>query len=136
MNKIIIAIIVLSSVVVAGLLYFNVNDSGNGAGNIESSLPTPTPTNGLAPSTHAVAIQGFVFNQPSITIKKGDTVVWTNKDSAPHTVTGNPPAGGGSPSSPTMNLGITYSFTFTTAGTFNYHCALHPSMTGKVIVTP
>lgn len=131
MNKIIIAIIVLSAAVVVGLLYFNWNDSGDRAKNIESLFGTPTPADGSPPTTHAIAIQDFAFNQPSITVKKGDTAVWTNKDSAPHTVTGD----NGGPGSQTMNMENTYSFTFTDIGTFNYHCAFHPSMTGTVVVT-
>ena len=61
-------------------------------------------------------------------VKKGDTVVWTNKDSAPHTVTG------GSLNSGTLSGGQTYSFTFNAAGTVSYACSFHPSMTGKVVV--
>ena len=79
--------------------------------------------------THAVAIQNFAFAQSALTVKKGDTVVWTNKDSAPHTVTGD-----GGLDSGTLSGGQTYSFTFATAGTFSYKCNFHPSMAGKVIV--
>ena len=63
-----------------------------------------------------------------MSIKKGDMVVWTNKDSAPHTVTGDGLNSG------TLSGGQTYSFAFNTAGTFSYKCNFHPSMTGKVIV--
>jgi len=99
------------------------------------SAPAPTPTppaqQPSAPAlvSHALTIQGFAFSQSSITVKKGDTVVWTNKESAPHTVTGD-----GGLASPTLNTNGTYSFTFNTAGTFAYHCAFHPSMKGTVVV--
>jgi plastocyanin len=52
-------------------------------------------------------------------------------DSAPHTVT----ADGVSFTSATLAGGGTYSHRFTTAGTFAYHCEIHPSMTGTVIVS-
>ena len=64
-------------------------------------------------------------------IKKGDIIIWTNKDSAPHTATGD----NGGPDSPTLGTGQSYSFTFTSAGTFTYHCNFHPSMKGTVMVT-
>lgn len=94
-------------------------------------LPPPPipPAQGVV--TSAVIIQNFAFNKPSITIKKGGTIVWTNKDSAGHTVTGDV----GGPSSQTIPTNGTYSYTFNSVGTFTYHCAIHPSMKGTVIVT-
>ncbi len=92
---------------------------------------TPAPKSVSAPVTHGITIQNFAFAQPSITIKKGDSITWSNRDSAPHTVTGD----NGGPSSPTINPGQSYSFTFNTVGTFKYHCSFHPSMLGTVVVT-
>lgn len=65
-------------------------------------------------------------------MKAGTKVTWTNNDGAPHTVTSDSGAFG----SQTLNQGNTFSFTFTSAGTFPYHCAFHPGMKGTVIVTP
>jgi len=100
----------------------------------KSSLPAPTsaaPSQSIQKSTtHNIAIQNFSFVQPTITVKRGDTIVWTNKDSAPHTVTGS----NGGPTSETLQTNGTYSFTFKNIGTFNYICAFHPSMKGVVIV--
>ena len=95
-----------------------------------TSKPTVTPTPTTTPKTHAVTIQSFAFVQSSITIKKGDIVVWTNKDSAPHNVIGD-----GGLASATISTNATYSFTFNATGTFSYHCSFHPSMTGRVVVT-
>lgn len=81
--------------------------------------------------THVASIQNFSFDPLSSTVKKGDTIVWTNKDSAPHTVTWDV---GGQQSSGTLKTGESFSFTVNTTGTFSYHCAFHPSMKGKVIV--
>ncbi len=61
-------------------------------------------------------------------------VTWTNNDSPTHTVTGD---NGGDPgNSPNIPSGGTFSYLFDTPGTYTYHCSIHPSMTGTVIVTP
>ncbi|OGM98579.1 MAG: hypothetical protein A2915_01970 [Candidatus Yanofskybacteria bacterium RIFCSPLOWO2_01_FULL_41_34] len=122
MNKIILSF-VLVVVVVAGIFYMT-KKSG-------PSHQTPTPTLTPTPTPITVVIKGFAFNQSLITIRKGDTVVWTNKDSVSHTVTGD-----GGLSSPLLGQNEIYSFTFNTVGTFNYHCPPHPSMTGTITVSP
>jgi len=76
-------------------------------------------------------IVNMAFTPNPIKVKKGTTVTWTNQDVASHTVTGD----NGGPNSSTIATGQSYSFTFNTVGTFNYHCAIHPSMKGSVIVT-
>lgn len=79
-----------------------------------------------------------------IQAKVGQTVVWTNDDSAMHTVTsgkiGAADAGkvfdsGLQGPTALTGKGKTFEHTFDTAGEFDYHCTLHPAMTGKVIVT-
>ncbi len=78
-----------------------------------------------------VVIDHHRFSPNSITIATGATVTWTNRDSAPHTVTSS---GGEFSKSPVLKQGQTFSNTFTTAGTFSYSCSIHPEMTGKIIV--
>lgn len=89
-----------------------------------------------APSANAqtigVNIQNFSFATLTVTVKVGDTVKWTNLDSVGHTVESND---GTTFKSSTLVINDTFSKTFTAAGTFAYHCGLHPSMTGTVIVT-
>ena len=80
----------------------------------------------------AVAIRQFAFTPQDITIHVGDTVVWTNEDATPHSVV----AKAGGFKSPKLVKGATYSQTFSAAGTFDYFCGFHPSMLGKVVVTP
>ncbi|MDF0682717.1 MAG: plastocyanin/azurin family copper-binding protein [Candidatus Nitrosocosmicus sp.] len=79
-----------------------------------------------------------------IQAKVGQTVVWTNDDSAFHTVTsgkiGAADAGklfdsGLTGPTALTSKGKTFEHTFDTAGEIDYHCQLHPAMTGKVIVT-
>ena len=107
-------------------------DSQTGELPVSSGMPVPSATPVVDKIvTHNVSIENFSFNQKSLIMKKGDTVVWTNNDSAPHTVTG----GAGGPASGTLARGETYSFTFNNVGSFAYHCNFHPSMTGTVTVT-
>ena len=77
-----------------------------------------------------MSISNFVFGPTSVSVAAGSTVVWTNRDPMGHTVTG---AGFDSGE---LNPGATYRHTFDTAGTYTYHCTIHPFMTGTVIVTP
>lgn len=79
----------------------------------------------------AVKIDNFAFVPAALTIKKGTEVTWTNNDDIPHTVL----AIGTSIRSKTMDTGGTFTYKFDKVGTFNYICALHPHMKGKVIVT-
>ncbi len=94
--------------------------------------PTPgSPGGSSSGQTINIDISGFAFSPSSITISPGDTVVWTNKDSAPHTVTST---SGAELVSGTIAAGSTFSHTFNNAGTFGYKCEFHPSMTGSVTV--
>jgi plastocyanin len=99
-----------------------------------SSSPAAAASASPAASTsaaNAVEIKGFAFNPPSITVKVGAKVTWTNQDSTGHTVTFDQ----GSDTSDTLANGATYSEDFATAGTFAYHCRIHPSMKGTVVVS-
>ncbi|MCR4278554.1 MAG: plastocyanin/azurin family copper-binding protein, partial [bacterium] len=69
---------------------------------------------------------GFV--PKTMTIKKGTTVTWTNRDITAHTVVGS------SFDSGTVNPGKSYSRTFNSVGSFTYACSIHPAMTGSIQV--
>ena len=84
-----------------------------------------------AASTVSVEISNFSFQPASVTIQVGDTVTWTNLDSAAHTATDT---GSGSLFDGVMNQGESFSYTFTQPGTFDYVCTFHPQMTGTVVV--
>lgn len=74
---------------------------------------------------------GFdTFGPPAIDVLSGDTVTWMNDSSRKHTVT----ATDGSFDSGQIPVGDMYGRRFATAGTFAYHCTLHPFMTGEVAV--
>jgi sulfocyanin len=83
-------------------------------------------------ATVQVAIQNFAFSPQTLTVTPGTTVVWTQKDSAPHTVTSDT---GAWTASADLSSGQTFSHTFTKTGTFAYHCAVHPNMTATIIVS-
>ena len=102
-----------------------------------SSYQTPPAT--AAPTTSAgggntVVIKNFAFDPSQLTVKTGTVVKWTNQDGAPHTIvsdTGSPAAF----SSDSLSSGASYTFTFTQPGTYMYHCSIHPSMKGTIMVT-
>ena len=77
----------------------------------------------------AVKIDNFTFGPQELKVKSGTTVTWTNEDDIPHTVV--------SPNnfrSKPLDSEDKFSFTFTTPGTYEYFCSLHPHMTGTVVV--
>jgi plastocyanin len=87
-------------------------------------------TPGTTPGANEVFIQGMAFSPATVTISAGTAVTWTNKDAVTHNVTSSPALF----SSGAMVTGATYSFTFTTPGTYSYKCTIHPSMSGTVVV--
>src|SRR5262245_20765173 len=82
--------------------------------------------------SQSVNISTLAFAPASVTVPVGGSVTWTNNDAGiPHTVT----ADGGAFDSGNMTTGATFSQTLNTAGSFPYHCTVHPQMTGTVTVT-
>jgi amicyanin len=79
----------------------------------------------------AVSIDNFTFTPPALTVKAGTTVTWTNKDDIPHGIAAT---GNAFRRSNAMDTDDTYSFTFTTPGTYQYFCYIHPHMTGTIVV--
>jgi plastocyanin len=89
--------------------------------------PTTKPSSAVV----EVMIDNFTFSPPTITVAPGTTVRWTNKDDVPHTVTSTDKR---FKSSKTLDTDDTYTTAFATAGTYAYYCAVHPMMTGTVVV--
>ncbi|PWB68411.1 hypothetical protein C3F09_11700 [candidate division GN15 bacterium] len=98
-----------------------------------SSSSNPTNSGGPPPPPNAISIAGFAFNPASLTVKAGSKVTWTNNDNTTHTVTSDD---GTFTSSGNLASGAVYQFAFSSAGTFHYHCTIHPTMTGTITVTP
>lgn len=82
------------------------------------------------PQRHVVDIRDFAFDPPSLSVAVGDTVVWTNRDIVPHTVT----IAGGDSDSGAIEEGQSWEFTVTTSGRLDYGCGFHPSMAGEIDV--
>jgi len=111
---------------------------GCGDDNVTTPTPSPTPAPEPTPGTADVVITiagengDMSFSPPDASVKVGQTVAWHNNDSQTHTATqdttgfdtGNITAG--ATSTPIQ---------MTTAGSFSYHCKLHPSMVGKLTVS-
>ena len=91
--------------------------------------PTPTPTPTTASSGNSVSIMNFSFSPASLTVKVGTKVTWTNHDSVTHTVTADQGA-----FNSTVPAGGSFSFTFSKAGTYAYHCMIHPFMMATIVV--
>lgn len=125
------AVVVIVVVVVAGL-YFAGYLGMQTAGTPVSIFETTLNTCGTATNCN--------YNPVSLPVAVNTKVTWTNNGGSQttHTVTSNSTANGSLPSfdSGTMLQGQQFSHTFTTAGTYQYFCTVHPSfMKGEVIVT-
>ena len=77
-----------------------------------------------------VKIDNFTFNPKQVTVKAGNSITWVNHDDIPHTVTSQTQAF----RSKALDTDDKFSFTFATPGTYSYFCALHPQMTGTIVV--
>jgi plastocyanin len=77
-----------------------------------------------------VDIDQFAFLPQRITVKAGTTVTWINEDDVPHTVASSSKLF----KSKALDTRDKFSFTFTTPGTYEYFCSLHPHMTGAIAV--
>ena len=126
--------------VISGVLLFATACGGNYSSSTPSSpTPAPTPATPSAPGGQslsvaipvgAAALGTAAFAPDALTVDAGTTVTWTNTDSVPHTSTSD--ASGWD--SGVVGPGAQYSRSFQTAGTFRYHCAIHPGMVGTVVV--
>ena len=93
------------------------NDNGN-------------PTGGNNNGSSTVTIQDFAFSPSTITVTAGTTITWKNIDNVVHTVTSDE----GLFDSGNLGQNATFTHTFNSAGTFDYHCTPHPAMTASVVV--
>jgi plastocyanin len=77
-----------------------------------------------------VVIENFSFVPATLTVKAGTKVTWVNRDDVPHTATDTEKRF----NSKALDTDDQFAFTFSEPGTYNYFCALHPKMTGQIIV--
>jgi plastocyanin len=123
--------------VVSALLVFATACGSDYSPSPVSPAPTPSPTPTPAGPSSTVAIPAGAeslgnraYIPDDLSVGVGTTVTWTNTDSVSHTSTSN--AAGWD--SGIVAPGGRFSFAFQTAGTFEYHCAIHPGMVGTVVV--
>ncbi len=136
MNKVMVAIIVVAVLAIGGWAIYDHNKSNNSS---NTSTQNSTNNNSSASSSNqsaasgSIDIKNMMFTPSQISVAKGATVTWTNNDSVAHTVIDDLSNVGG-PSSGDIQPGSTYSFTFNKTGSFQYHCSIHPSMRGTIVV--
>lgn len=144
MNKNLVVGIVVVLVIVAGAVTLVATQAGradktgsNGSNSSMAGMDTnnsgKSAVDAKPVATDTVVIKGFTFSPANITVKAGTTVTWTNQDSVTHTVTADT-ASSDAPDSGDLASGKSYSFTFQKAGTYMYHCAIHPNMVAMVTV--
>lgn len=127
----------LAAVLSLGLLQAASGTSAAGSERTAGAAQAPAaaeaqPAAAAAPD-HQVDIMNYQFGDgKQLVVKVGETVRWTNHDSAPHTVTTT--KGPTDFDSGTLKQGDSWSYTFTKAGTYEYYCAVHPDMVGSVKV--
>jgi len=90
------------------------------------------PNNAAANPVVTVGMDHNTFIPSEITVAPGTTVTWVNNEAMPHTVVDQNKGF----RSKMLAKEATFSFTFTTAGDYDYQCSIHPNMKGKVIVKP
>lgn len=99
---------------------------------LAAALSLPLASGTAQAATRQVVIEGYAYSPATLTITVGTTVTWTNEDTAAHDVqTSSGPA---TLDSPMLDQGEQWSYTFTTAGTYDYYCTVHPEMTARVVV--
>ncbi|MDA0524286.1 cupredoxin domain-containing protein [Methanococcoides alaskense] len=139
MNKLIVLLVLLAAILVAGCADNTeqiidepeiVEDEVSDLVEAEDNETMDMDTEEHMGATVEVIIENFEFAPEEIRISVGDTITWTNLDTAPHTATDNNDMF----DSGTLAEGESFSMTFEEAGTYDYICTIHPYMKGTVIV--
>lgn len=121
-----LAVLGVALVVASGVLLVTY-----GTGSDEAAAPSGTP----AVATDRVQVKDFTYVPETVTVAVGTTLTWVNEDSAPHTSTsGTSPSPDGVFDTGIYDGSASGTVTLAEPGTYAYYCALHPFMTGTVIV--
>lgn len=129
-NKIIIGIIIVIILIVGGVYYMK---KGSYSQMQDMPVQTQNSQQSSAPATagkNAVTIQNFSFAPATLTVKVGENVTWTNQDSVGHSAT----ADDNSFDTGVFAQGQSKSIAFSKAGTYTYHCSVHPNMKATIVV--
>lgn len=124
-NAVAASVVLAAMIVAAAALTLGRSSPRHAAATVE------TPAADVRSGNVAVSITNFAFDPPNLTVKAGTTVTWTNLDTEEHTVrtTKSPVV-----RSEVLATNAAFSFTFTDAGEYAYHCSIHPEMHGTVVV--
>ncbi len=132
MQKVVVAIVVV--VVVLGGAYYFLMPGGEVKQKpaAQNSPKEQVESSAVEPSVaeSKVVLKNFSFSPNALLVKVGIKTTWTNEDVAGHTVTSDTGVFG----SKVLSQGKSFEQVFAQKGTFSYHCELHPSMKGTVIV--
>lgn len=102
----------------------------NQSGMMGRYQQNPTQQGSPVTGVTKMSIQNMAFMSSNIQVKAGTTVTWTNQDSVPHSVTFK----NGMKDSGLLYQGQSFSYTFSTPGTYQYYCTVHPYMVATVTV--
>ncbi len=118
----------LATLCFTGLLFLVISVGGCGKGSSNPyGMTGPAPSN-APPNT--ILMAGMSFSPATITVAKNTTITWTNNDGIAHTSTSD----SGVWDTGNIPPGASKTTTFTSAGTFTFHCTYHSMMTGTVVV--
>lgn len=121
MNSKILIGIVVAIIIIGSLFYFTQKQ-------YQPNQPPAAQQPQTQVATNTITIQNFSFNPGTLRVLQGAKVTWINQDATTHKIKSDTFNSSG------LHQGDTFEFTFTTKGTFDYSCAIHPSMTGKIVV--
>jgi plastocyanin len=113
----------LSLLAASAVLIFGCGSDGGG---------TDPTTSSANPGAKTVTIEDYLYKPAAITVPKGTTISFTNRDSTPHTATSKD---SGLFESGSIDTGKSGEVTLEESGTFAYYCLFHPFMKGTIIVT-
>jgi len=110
--------------------------SGGAAAGVAAAWPVapravPAAATDTAGSATTIKIDNFAFTPPSTTVAAGTTITWVNADDVPHKIVSTD---GKFTASPPVDTNDRYAFRFTQPGRYEYFCAIHPKMTGVIVV--
>jgi plastocyanin len=95
-----------------------------------STASAPGAAQRPAPLSHTVVIENVQFSPQELTVHRGETIVWVNKDLFPHTVTADAKAF----DSGSIAASASWRYVAAKPGTYPYGCTFHPTMKGKIVV--
>jgi plastocyanin len=130
---VIVAVIIVGviAVVLAANKRQTVGQPTNTTPNTNSATAQSSQTSAPSNTTGQVTMTNMLFTPSQISVKNGESVTWSNKDTTAHTVTIDK---GNGPNSGPIAPGSTYTYTFNQTGSFQYHCDLHSAMHGTIVV--